>query len=202
MIEISDAPIGGDFGVDVPALLLVEVDLGLEGLDLLGLELEQLLELLLLLHHVLLDLVVLVHEDRLVRRVQLPVQVQLLLAQLPNQVQQISIVLDGLCEVSLCFLEITVSLFDHMDALLLGLMELVLQVKHQSTWPAHLQIVQVNKVTEAKHLSLVVLFFSLIFNLEIVLNNLLLRVVILFEVIVVLIKIDTVLIQLTLAVNE
>ena len=130
MIEVGHAPIGGDLGVDVSALLLVEVDLGLEGLDLLGLQLEQLLELLLLLHHVLLDLVVLVHEDRLVSRVQLPVKVQLLLAQLPNQVQQISIVLDGLCEVSLCLLEITISLFDHMDALLLGLMELVLQVKH------------------------------------------------------------------------
>ena len=130
MIEVGHAPIGGDLGVDVSALLLVEVDLGLEGLDLLGLQLEQLLELLLLLHHVLLDLVVLVHEDRLVRRVQLPVKVQLLLAQLSNQVQQISIVLDGLCEVSLCLLEITVSLFDHMDALLLGLVELVLQVKH------------------------------------------------------------------------
>lgn len=130
MIEVGHAPIGGDLGVDVSALLLVEVDLGLEGLDLLGLQLEQLLELLLLLHHVLLDLVVLVHEDRLVRRVQLPVKVQLLLAQLPNQVQQISIVLDGLCEVSLCLLEITVSLFNHMDALLLGLVELVLQVKH------------------------------------------------------------------------
>jgi hypothetical protein len=97
LIEISDAPIGGDFGVDVPSLLLVEVDLGLERLDLLGLQLEQLLELLLLLHHVLLDLVVLVHEDRLVRRVQLTVQVQLLLAQLTNQVQQIRVVLDRLC---------------------------------------------------------------------------------------------------------
>jgi hypothetical protein len=130
LIEVGHAPIGSDLCVDVSALLLVEVDLGLERLDLLGLQLEQLLELLLLLHHVLLHLVVLVHEDRLVRRVQLAVKVQLLLAQLPNQVQKISIVLDGLCEVSLCLLKITISLLDHMDALLLGLVEFVLQVKH------------------------------------------------------------------------
>jgi hypothetical protein len=194
LIEVSHAPIGSDLSVDVSALLLVEVDLGLERLDLLGLQLEQLLELLLLLHHVLLHLVVLVHEDRLVRGVQLAVKVQLLLAQLPNQVQKISIVLDGLCEVSLCLLKITISLLDHMDALLLGLVEFVLQVKHQSTWSAHLQVVQVNKITETKHLSLVVFFFSLIFNLEVVFNDLFLRIVIFLVVIVRLIQIYTILI--------
>jgi hypothetical protein len=187
LIEVGHAPIGSDLSVDVSALLLVEVDLGLERLDLLGLQLEQLLELLLLLHHVLLHLVVLVHEDRLVRGVQLAVKVQLLLAQLPNQVQKISIVLDGLCKVSLCLLKITISLLDHMDALLLGLVEFVLQVKHQSTWPAHLQVVQVNKITETKHLSLVVFFFSLIFNLEVVFNDFFLRIVIFLVVIVCLI---------------
>jgi hypothetical protein len=194
LIEVGHAPIGSDLSVDVPALLLVEVDLGLERLDLLGLQLEQLLELLLLLHHVLLHLVVLVHEDRLVRGVQLAVKVQLLLAQLPNQVQKISIVLDGLCEVSLCLLKITISLLDHMDALLLSLVEFVLQIKHQSTWPAHLQVVQVNKITETKHLSLVVFFFSLIFNLEVVFNDFFLRIVIFLVVIVCLIQINTILI--------
>ena len=194
MIEVGHAPIGSDLSVDVSALLLVEVDLGLERLDLLGLQLEQLLELLLLLHHVLLHLVVLVHEDRLVRGVQLAVKVQLLLAQLPNQVQQISIVLDGLCEVSLCLLKITISLLDHMDALLFGLVEFVLQVKNQCTWPAHLQVVQVNKITETKHLSLVVFFFSLIFNLEVILNDLFLRIVIFLVVIVRLIQVYTILI--------
>jgi hypothetical protein len=65
--------------------------------------------------------------------------------------------------------------------------EFVLQVKNQSTWPAHLQVVQVNKITETKHLSLVVLFFSLIFNLEVVLNDFFLRIVIFLVVIVCLI---------------
>ena len=186
----------------MPALFLVEVDLGLERLDLLCLKLQQLLQLLLLLHHVLLYFVVLVHEDRLVCRVQLAVKVQLLLAQLSDQVQQVSVVLYGLSKVPLCLLKVSISLLDHMDALLLCLVELVLQIKHQGAWSTDLQVVQINQVTEAKHLSLIVLLLPLVLDLEVIVDDLLLRVVVLLVVVVSLVKVYAVLIELTLAVNE
>ncbi len=131
MIEIRDPSIGGNLRVYVSTLLLVKVDLSLECLDLLRLQLQQLFQLLLLLQHFLLHLVVFIHEDSLVRRVKLAVQVKLLFSQLADKVQKVRVIFYGLCQFTLGLLQLAVCLLYHLDAFLLCLVEFILQVKYK-----------------------------------------------------------------------
>ena len=94
VIEVRNTTIGGDLGVDVATLLLVEIDLGLEDVNLLGLALELRTEEVLLHLDVSLLFLVLIIEDVLVVAIQLTVQLQLCFTKILNHVEQVSIEAD------------------------------------------------------------------------------------------------------------
>ena len=84
---MRNTTIGGDLGVDVATLLLVEIDLGLEDVNLLGLALELRTEEVLLHLDVSLLFLVLIIEDILVVAIQLTVQLQLCFTKVLNHVK-------------------------------------------------------------------------------------------------------------------
>lgn len=152
----------GDLGVDVTSLALVQVDLGLEDIDLLSLHLKLLPEMLLQVLHLLLLGIVVVNEDRLVGGVELTVQLELVLAFLADHVEQICIFLNGFSELTLDLLKLSILFFNITDALLFCLLVLHLLIKHSLGGTRHLKRVQVNQVTKPKHLSLIVFTFPVI----------------------------------------
>lgn len=89
-----------------------------------------------------------------------------------------------------------------MDALLLSLVEPVLQVKDKYRGSRNLKVVEIYEVTETKHLSFVVLLLALSSDLFVLFNLLLLLIVVAFVLIESLVKVDTFLIELTLPVDE
>ena len=127
---MCNTAVGGDLGVYVAALALIQVDLRLENVDFLGLHFEFLFEVLLQLLHLALLLVVFVHKDGLVGGVQLAVEFELLLAQRADQVEQVGVLLDALGQVALRLLEVAFLFLDVADALLFGLVELVLLIEN------------------------------------------------------------------------
>ena len=94
VIEVGHTAVCGDLGVDVASLLLVEIDLSLEDVDLLGLALELRTEEVLLHLDVSLLFLVLIIEDVLVVAIQLTVQLQLCFTKILNHVEQVSIEAD------------------------------------------------------------------------------------------------------------
>ena len=91
---MSDTAVCGDLSVDVAALLLVEIDLGLEDVDLLGLALKLRTEEVLLHLDVSLFFLVLIIEDVLVVAIQLTVQLKLCSTKVLNHVEQVGIEAD------------------------------------------------------------------------------------------------------------
>jgi len=63
---VSNAAVSGNLGVDVAALALIQVDLGLQDVDLFSLHLQLLSEMLFQVLHLLLLCVVVIREDSLV----------------------------------------------------------------------------------------------------------------------------------------
>ena len=111
VIEVRNTTIGGDLGVDVATLLLVEIDLSLEDVDLLGLALELRTEEVLLHLDVSLFFLVLIIEDILVVAIQLTVQLQLCFTKILNHVEQVGIEADRSGKFTLCTSQICLSLF-------------------------------------------------------------------------------------------
>lgn len=89
-----------------------------------------------------------------------------------------------------------------MDALLLSLVEPVLQVKDEDRGSRNLKVVEIYEVTETKHLTFVVLLLAFSSDLFVLFNLLLLLIVVAFVLIESLVKVDTFLIELTLPVDE
>lgn len=89
-----------------------------------------------------------------------------------------------------------------MDALLLSLVEPVLQVKDKYRGSRNLKVVEIYEVTETKHLSFVVLLLAFSSDLFVLFNLLLFLIVVAFVLIESLVKVDTFLIELTLPVDE
>lgn len=89
-----------------------------------------------------------------------------------------------------------------MDALLLSLVEPVLQVKDKYRGSRNLKVVEIYEVTETKHLTFVVLLLAFSSDLFVLFNLLLFLIVVAFVLIESLVKVDTFLIELTLPVDE
>jgi hypothetical protein len=89
-----------------------------------------------------------------------------------------------------------------VDALLLSLVEPVLQVKDKYRGSRNLKVVEIYEVTETKHLSFVVLLLAFSSDLFVLFNLLLFLIVVAFVLIESLVKVDTFLIELTLPVDE
>jgi len=70
--------------------------------------------------------------------------------------------LDASGELTLCCLQLANLIFDRSDALLLGLRELSLQVEHNLGWTGYFKAVQIDEVSETKHLSFFVFTFLLL----------------------------------------
>ena len=102
VIEVSDTTVSGNLRVDVTTLLLVEIDLGLEDVNLLGLTLELRTEEVLLHLDVSLLFLVLIIEDILVVAIQLTVQLQLCLTKILDHVEQVGIETDRSSKLTLC----------------------------------------------------------------------------------------------------
>ena len=102
VIEVSDTTVSGDLRVDVTTLLLVEIDLGLEDVNLLGLTLELRTEEVLLHLDVSLLFLVLIIEDILVVAIQLTVQLQLCLTKILDHVKRVGIETDRSSKFTLC----------------------------------------------------------------------------------------------------
>ena len=91
---MGNTAVCGDLSVDVAALLLVEIDLGLEDVDLLGLALKLRTEEVLLHLDVSLFFLVLIIKDVLVVAIQLTVQLQLCFTKVLDHVEQVGIEAD------------------------------------------------------------------------------------------------------------
>ena len=89
-----------------------------------------------------------------------------------------------------------------MDALLLRLVEPVLQVEDEDRGPRNLKVVEIDEVTETKHLAFVVLLLAFSSDLFVLFNLLLLLIVVAFVLIESLVKVDALLITLPLSVDE
>ena len=112
--------------------------------------------------HLLLLRIVIVNKDGLVRRVQLTVQILLVLALLANHIQQVRILLNRLSQLTLNFLEFGFLILYVADALLLALLVLLLLIKHGLRGTTDFQRVQINQVTKPQHLALVIFTFTII----------------------------------------
>jgi len=71
----------------------------------------------------------------------------------------------------LSVIEFSFRIFNHLDAFLLSLRELVLKFHDLSRWSADLKIIKINKVTEPEHLTFVILTLSYLTNLFILLDD-------------------------------
>lgn len=189
-------------GVDVTTLLLVEVDLCLQDLDLLRLRLQLGAEDVLLHLNVTLLLLILVVEDLLVGAVELAVELQLLRAELLDQVQQVGVHRDFTRQVALRRGQVSLSILLLAVASLLHLVELVLEVENDLRRPGDFERVEVDNIAEPKHLALAVLSL-LLFKLLVELADLLfllLEVVLSLDLL--LLERDNFFVQLELAVDE
>jgi len=191
-----------NLGVDVAALALVKVDLRLQDVNLLGLHLELALEVVSHLLHLALIFIVFVNKDGLVRAIQLPVQLKLVLAQVSDQVQQASVLLDASSELTLSRLELTLSILNLLNTSLLGLGELVLQFEDDLGRTTYFEGVQVDQVSETEHLAFLVLALLFVTLFLIFLNFLLLLMRSGLRLTLLLTQSNDLLVKLTLAVNE
>ncbi len=98
--------------------------------------------------HLLLLRIVIVNKDGLVRRVQLTVQILLVLALLANHIQQVRILLNRLSQLTLNFLEFGFLILYVTNALLLALLVLLLLIKHGLRGTTDFQRVQIDQVTK------------------------------------------------------
>ncbi len=128
---MGNTPVCSHFSVDVPTLTLVQIYLCLQNIDFLRLHLQLLFEVLLQVLHLLLLRIVVVHKDRLVSRVKFAVQIQLLLALLPNHVKQVGVLLNAGSEFPLSLLQLSLLFLDVPNAFLFSLLVLDLLVKHR-----------------------------------------------------------------------
>jgi len=161
---VGNTSISGDLGVDVTAFALVQVDLSLQDVDLLRLHLELLPKVLFEILNLLLLCIVIVDKDGLVRRVQLTIQILLVLALLANHIQQVRIFLNRLSQLTLNFLEFSFLILYVADALLLALLVLLLLIKHGLRGTTDFQRVQIDQVTKPQHLALIIFTFTIIPN--------------------------------------
>lgn len=170
---MSYSAISSDLGVNVTSLFLVEVDLSLQDINLLGLTLKLLLEDVLLHLIVLFLFFVLVVEDLLVGAIQLPIQRELLVTKISDKIQEVGVSLDGLGQVSLGSGKISLSFLLLSVAFLLHLLELILQIKDNLGRSANLKSFQWDDVSETEEHSLVVLtlplFHHLLFLVDVIL---------------------------------
>ena len=127
---MGHATVRSDLGVNVTALLLVQVDLSLEDIDFFGLTFELSPEQVFLHLDVALLLLVLIIENVLVIAIKLLVKRQLVFTEILDHVQEVRISRDSLSKLSLRCSKICFSFLFLQIASLLHLMELVLQVKH------------------------------------------------------------------------
>ena len=160
VIEVRNSAIGCNLRVNVTSLALVEIDLCLENVDFFRLALKLGLEEFLLLLTLAFLFIVFVHKDLFVRAVKFAVKFKLLLTERPDQVQEICVSLDALCQFTLGLLKVSLSLFLLRIAALLLLVELILKFKHLSRRSTHFKRVKIDQVSEPKHLTFVV--FSLL----------------------------------------
>jgi len=162
VVEVGNAAVSRDLGVNVATLALVEVDLRLQDVDLLRLHLQLLLKVLLHVSALLLLLGVVILEDRVRRARQLVVQLLLLLALIADHVQQVRVLLDAVGQLALDLLQLSILLLLVADALLLSALVFLKLVEDGLTLAGNLERVKVDQVTETEHLSFLVLTFLLI----------------------------------------
>jgi len=162
VVEVGNAAVSRDLGVNVATLALVEVDLRLQDVDLLRLHLQLLLKVLLHVSALLLLLGVVILEDRVRRARQLVVQLLLLLALVADHVQQVRVLLDAVGQLALDLLQLSILLLLVADALLLSALVFLKLVEDGLTLAGNLERVKVDQVTETEHLSFLVLTFLLI----------------------------------------
>jgi len=162
VVEVGNAAVSRDLGVNVATLALVEVDLRLQDVDLLRLHLQLLLKVLLHVSALLLLLGVVILEDRVRRARQLVVQLLLLLALVADHVQQVRVLLDAVGQLALDLLQLSILLLLVADALLLSALVFLKLVEDGLTLAGNLERVKVDQVTETEHLSFLVFTFLLI----------------------------------------
>jgi len=162
VVEVGNAAVSRDLGVNVATLALVEVDLRLQDVDLLRLHLQLLLKVLLHVSALLLLLGVVILEDRVRCARQLVVKLLLLLALVADHVQQVRVLLDAVGQLALDLLQLSILLLLVADALLLSALVFLKLVEDGLTLAGNLERVKVDQVTETEHLSFLVLTFLLI----------------------------------------
>ena len=162
VVEVGNAAVSRDLGVNVATLALVEVDLRLQDVDLLRLHLQLLLKVLLHVSALLLLLGVVILEDRVRCARQLVVKLLLLLALVADHVQQVRVLLDAVSQLALDLLQLSILLLLVADALLLSALVFLSLVEDGLTLAGNLERVKVDQVTETEHLSFLVLTFLLI----------------------------------------
>lgn len=199
---MGNTSIRGDLGVDVTAFALVQVDLSLQDVDLLRLHLELLPKVLFEILHLLLLRIVIVNKDGLVRRVQLTVQILLVLALLANHIQQVRILLNRLSQLTLNFLEFSFLILYVADALLLALLVLLLLIKHGLRGTTDLQRVQIDQVTKPQHLTLVIFTFAIIPNFLVLVDFLALLGLLSLRFSLLFLKLLNLVVKLTLTLNK
>ena len=199
---MSNTTIGGDFGINVTTLLLVEVNFCLENVNFLGLLLQSFPKLVFLLLQTLLFLFILVVEDLLVGAVQLLVQRKLLGSELFDKVKQIGVHLNGLGEFALRLSQLSLLLFLLQVALLFQLVEFVLQIEHHLTGSADLKRVQVDDVSESEHLSLLVFALSRLQVFSLLTDQLLLLLLLLVSDVLLLVQDLNLFLEFEFAVNK
>ena len=166
------ATVRSDLGVNVAALLLVQVDLCLQDIDFLRLTFELSPEQVFLHLDVALLLLIFIIENILVIAIKLLVERQLVFTEILDHVQKVRISRDSLCKLTLRCCKICLSFLLLQIASLLHLMELVLQVEHDLRWATDLQRVQIDDIAEPQHLTLPILS-DLLVALLVVLRDLL-----------------------------
>lgn len=174
LVKVGNSSVRGNLSVDMTTLALVHVDFRLKGFDFLCLDLEKLSDLHLLFLHGLLLVIIVINEDLLDGVIELLVKLNLLLTELTNQVKQVSIVLHFTGQLTLSSIEFSICFFDSLDAALLCLLELGLEVNDYWRWSTDLKVIKIDQVTESKHLLLVVLTLSDLSLLFVLLDLLLL----------------------------
>lgn len=148
--------------VDVATLAFVKVDLGLQDVNFLRLHLQLLFEMLLHFSALMLLLCVVIFEDCVGRACQLVVQLLLLLALVADHVQEVSVLLDAVSQLTLDLLQFSIFLFLVANALLLSSLVFLKLVKNGLTLASNLKGVKIDQVTESKHLSLLVFTLLLV----------------------------------------
>lgn len=161
VVEVRHLAVGGDLGVNVTTLALIQVDFGLLLADALSIFFDlALLVLLFLLHSNTVRRVRLLEEGALVVR-ELCVKVALFVVEVTDKVEQTCVLLDTRGKLTLGACVLALSLLNLLNGLLLSVIILGHEIHYERRGSTHLERVKVDEVTKAKELLLLV--FALLF---------------------------------------